>query len=323
MPDLTAENVSMFRKMREQANAEKLAQQPVPSTLTESYVDIDMRDGYKSKLKIFKPTSGIKGPLVMLIFGGGFIFGSCERMTLYSRAMVQLFGATVINISYRLAPEHIFPVAHHDAWDSFQWVCANMATLNADPTEGFVVGGVSAGANIAAVIAQQALIVKTTPPLTGINLSVPVLFSVPEDVPEKYRDLWISREQNADAPFLGKKECDTAGAMFQPDITSEWYTPYHSVKPHVGLPRCHIQACGLDPLRDDALIHEKVLRDRGVETRLDVWPGMPHTVSALPAELDFVRKTMVDTYAGFAWLLRKDVTEQEIEKVLTPPPVAT
>jgi acetyl esterase/lipase len=34
---------------------------------------------------------------------------------------------------------------------------------------------------------------------------------------------------------------------------------------------------GVDPVRNEALIYEKVLReDYGVKTKLDVYPGVPH-----------------------------------------------
>lgn len=232
-----------------------------------------MRDGFASELKVFKPihppTTG--SPLVVLVFGGGFVTGSNGQLTAISRALCSMFGATVVNISYRLAPQHKFPTGVNDAWDSVQWIAANAASLGADPSQGFILGGVSAGGNIAAVIAQKSVDDGMTPPLTGVWLAVPLLFLSRDSVPQVYRDQWFSREQNKDAPVFDNDALVAIAQHLEPDVKSAWYSPYNAKTPHEGLPRTWICANGLDPLRDDALIHEQVLRGHGVETKLVVW----------------------------------------------------
>lgn len=48
-------------------------------------------------------------------------------------------------------------------------------------------------------------------------------------------------------------------------------------KGHHDLPPAYFQICGQDPLRDEALVYEKVLREEfGVKTKVDVYPGLPH-----------------------------------------------
>jgi hypothetical protein len=66
-----------------------------------------------------------------------------------------------------------------------------------------VVGGISAGANLVAVISHLYRDDRLSPPITGIYLSVPVVLS-PEVVPEKYKDRYLSREQNKNAPILNQ-----------------------------------------------------------------------------------------------------------------------
>ena len=61
--------------------------------------------------------------------------------------------------------------------------------------------------------------------------------------------------------------------------------------------------CGLDPVRDAGLIMERVCRDAGVETRLDVYAGVPHAFYALWPELEVSRKHARDSEAGLGWLL--------------------
>lgn len=260
-----------MRSELEQQRIEALG--PPPPEVNESFQNIPMRDGFESEIKVFKPTQPPAGgtALVVLVFGGGFVVGSNGQMTAMSRLLSGMYGVTVVNISYRLAPAHKFPNGINDAWDSVQWIAANATSLGADPIKGFVIGGVSAGANMSAVIAQKHLEQGISPPLTGIWLSVPLLFSSTESVPEKYREQWFSREQNKDAPVLDGDAIDAIEELLEPDHDSEWFSPYNAKAPHKDLPPTYIQADGLDPLRDDALIHDQVLREHGVKTRLTVW----------------------------------------------------
>lgn len=38
-----------------------------------------------------------------------------------------------------------------------------------------------------------------------------------------------------------------------------------------GLPPAYIQICGLDPLRDEGFLYERLLKEAGVSTRVDVY----------------------------------------------------
>lgn len=130
-----------------------------------------MRDGSSSSLKIFKPSSGPPGPLIVLCFGGGFVAGDNDQLTEMARISVQLFGATVVAVSYRLAPEYKFPTQQHDCWDSVQWIADNATAdvLASAPSKGFVLGGVSAGASITAALSRSFQEEKLAHPLTGTS----------------------------------------------------------------------------------------------------------------------------------------------------------
>lgn len=279
-----------------------------------------MRDGFESEIRIHKPEHPpAKSPLIVLCFGGGFVVGSNKQLGPYARALGKLYGATTVTLNYRLAPEHPFPAAAHDTWDSVSWLAKNATSFGADPTAGFILGGVSAGGNLTAVTAQKALDEKLSPPLTGLWLSVPVLLSK-ETTPDKYKHLFLSREHNRNAPIFNQASIDHVEARFKPDEKSPEYSPFNVKGAHTGFPPSYFQVCGLDPLRDDGLIYEAVLREHSVKTKLDVYPGCPHAHFSFMPQLKQSRKCLADTIVGFAWLLgTQPPSLEQIQKAVAPP----
>jgi acetyl esterase/lipase len=74
---------------------------------------------------------------------------------------------------------------------------------------------------------------------------------------------------------------------------------------HENLPRTYLQICGMDPLRDDSIIYERVLQECGVETRVSMYPGLPHGFWTFFPNANFTNEFLKETLAGFAWLLQK------------------
>ena len=265
-----------------------------------------MRDGHQSEIRIHRPKSppDTGSPLVVLIFGGGFFMGNCHQMGPTARALTDLYGATVVCISYRLAPEHPWPQPHHDGWDSLVWIAANAASLGASTAAGFVLGGSSAGGNIAAVLAQKSMSEALAAPLTGLWMDVSIVFAKPENCPDKYKHLYISHAQNEDAPgLLTKQAIQYIRSATRADGFSPDFSPVNAENPHVGMPKTYIQAAGMDMYRDDAIIYWTMLREHGVQARLKVYPGVPHGHANLYPGLKASKEARVDTLEGLGWLL--------------------
>jgi len=304
--------------LREQAALQAIG--PAGADVSETYQEIPMRDGTSSKMKLIRPHSPSssspeqKRPLIVLFFGGGFVTGSCEQLTAYGRSFARVFNAVTVCASYRLAPEHPFPQAINDAWDAVQWAAANARALGATPEHGFVVGGVSAGAHVSGVSAQLALDVALDPPVTGQFLSVPAILTEAM-VPDAYKELYFSLQQNADVPVgMNGKVLAAFVEHWKPDSASPLYSPMNAVKPLVGMPPAYIQVDGMDPLRDDGLVYEKMLRDHGVATRLDVYPGLPHAHWAFFPMLKSSVKASMDIVKGMGWLLGHEVDDETARK---------
>lgn len=61
---------------------------------------------------------------------------------------------------------------------------------------------------------------------------------------------------------LTESEC-LKGPLADPDVSP-------LLADHTGLPPAYLQVCGLDPMRDEGLLYERLLRELGVPTKLDM-----------------------------------------------------
>jgi acetyl esterase/lipase len=62
----------------------------------------------------------------------------------------------------------------------------------------------------------------------------------------------------------------------------------------------------MDPLRDDAIIYEQVLREEsGIRTKVDLYPGLPHSFWSFWPEAAFSKKLQEDNVKGIRWLLEQ------------------
>lgn len=99
----------------------------VPNTATNHSAEdrhIPTRDGSEITARIYTPHKEIQGghPLFVIFHGGGFCIGDLENEELNSRLFCEKLGFVVVNVDYRLAPEHPFPTPVNDAWDAVKWV---------------------------------------------------------------------------------------------------------------------------------------------------------------------------------------------------------
>jgi acetyl esterase/lipase len=221
---LSFDDVPATRAQMSAMGAQQRASLNLPTDNVET-IPITMRDGFATEMLLVKPRKIPSGgsPLIVLAFGGGFCIGAKEDMLPLAHKLQDFFGATVVLVTYRLAPEHKFPTAPHDVWDCFEYAAKNAESLGASLKAGFIVGGISAGGNLAAVTARKA--VAEGMPLTGAWLDIPVLLD-PISVPEEYKTVYLARQQNANAYVLNEGHAQFIKGAYEMDPNSPDYSPF-------------------------------------------------------------------------------------------------
>ncbi|KAK4980032.1 hypothetical protein LTR42_000339 [Elasticomyces elasticus] len=144
------------------------------SGVNESDHQVAMRDGQKITCRVYKPESPSSGgsPLAVIYHGGGWCIGGLENEELLCRLLTSKLGVICVNVDYRLAPEHKWPLAIHDSYDATKWAAKN---AGADPSKGFLIGGTSAGGNMTAVVAHMWRDAGDKPGITGCHLMIPAV----------------------------------------------------------------------------------------------------------------------------------------------------
>jgi acetyl esterase len=111
--------------------------------------------GTRIGARLYRPQGNGPFPVLVYFHGGGFVLGDLEVSHGACTYLANRSHAVVVSVDYRLAPEHPFPTAVEDAMAAVTWVADNAVELDIDP-ERLAVGGDSAGANLAAVVAALA-----------------------------------------------------------------------------------------------------------------------------------------------------------------------
>ncbi|MCB0162031.1 MAG: alpha/beta hydrolase, partial [Caldilineaceae bacterium] len=107
--------------------------------------------------------------VLLYLHGGGHIFGSIRSHRHYVSRLAAAADVTAFHIDYRLAPEHPYPAAIEDALNAYQ----HLLKQGIKP-ENLIVGGESAGGNLAAALLLT-LKDKGLPQPAGVYLLSPWL----------------------------------------------------------------------------------------------------------------------------------------------------
>ncbi|OJT04385.1 AB hydrolase superfamily protein B1A11.02 [Trametes pubescens] len=246
-------------------------------------------------------------PVLVNIHGGGWSVGSIGLDDYFLRKLSVDLKLTTVNVEYRLAPEHPFPTAVDDCLAALKWVVQNTLLLKADLTKGFLVGGQSAGANIAAVLAHETqddpFFAGPGRQLTGQVIREPCVIH-PDAYPEELKPSMLSMEENKDMPPLPRSVIELLISYYNPPPTDPRFSPllYPS---HAGVAPAFVQGMELDPLRDDARAYAAALEAAGVAVRYLEYPGVSQGFHYIYPAITIAVKVRAELVQGIQWLLGK------------------
>jgi acetyl esterase/lipase len=221
--------------------------------------------------------AGTGRPGILHIHGGGYVMGTAEMTVPTDAAYATQFGATVVSVDYRLAPETPHPGPVEDCYAALAWLHAQAAELGVDRGR-IAVSGESAGGGLAAATvllardrAQYAVAFQ--------HLVFPML-----------DDRTVT--QSDASPHLGE-------FVWTPDSNRFGWTALlgrapggHDVSPYAAAARMTdlsrlpptFLACGaLDLFLEENLDYARRLIRTGVATEMHIYPGAPHGFMMLEA----------------------------------------
>ena len=106
--------------------------------------------------RLYRPATPGPHPVVVYFHGGGWVLGGASSDDPFCRDLCVRLNAVIVSADYRHSPEVRFPGPVDDAIAATRWVADHAAQLGG--IEGrLAVAGWSAGANLAAVVAQVRL----------------------------------------------------------------------------------------------------------------------------------------------------------------------
>jgi acetyl esterase len=219
------------------------------------------------RLRFYTPR-GLSGrsPALLFFHGGGWIYGDLESHDATCRFLAEEAQVRVVAVDYRLAPEAPFPAAVDDSMAAWDWIVEHAQGLGIDPTR-IAVGGDSAGGNLAAVVAQQA--VKAGGPSPAFQLLIYPATDFAVRAP--------SRTTYAQGFLLTQAFMDLAEENYLvggEDRSDPRLSPLHGDV--AGVAPAYVVTAGFDPLLDEGDAYADKLRAAGVRVEHVTEDGLIH-----------------------------------------------
>lgn len=224
-------------------------------------------------VRLYRPLPPERGalPVVVYLHGGGWVLGGVDNVDAACRELAAGVGCAVLNVGYRLAPEHPFPAAVDDVWEVTASVAHEPGRYGARPGA-VAVAGDSAGGNLAAAVALLAR--GRGLPLAHQLLVYPVTDTAMDTPSWREFGTGYGLDARTLARFMGLYQAGADPAdprlapLRAPDVT--------------GAAPATVITAECDILRDEGEAYARRLAGAGVPVELRRYDGVVHSFFLLP-----------------------------------------
>ncbi|NEN04952.1 alpha/beta hydrolase [Diaminobutyricibacter tongyongensis] len=300
-PTITAEMIPALRL--ESAGGQSTDEFLAETGLTRHDVVIDGHQGDQIVVSVIKAKAHTGfGPGILNIHGGGMITGTRFDGLEQVAPWIVTYGAVVVTVEYRLAPEFPDPYPVEDCYAALHWTADNAANLGIDSKRLLIMGG-SAGGGLAAgttLLARD----RRGPVLTGQVLLCPMI----DD-----RDLTISAHQ-IDGIGVWDRGSNRVGwdallgSRCGSDDVSIYAAPARA-SDLSGLPPTYIDVGSAEVFRDEVISYASRIWEAGGSAELHVWSGGFHGFEVIAPQAAVTRASVAARNSWVDRLLRGNVAE--------------
>lgn len=232
-------------------------------------------DGRPLALDLYVPNTANPAPLIVWIHGGGWKIGS-KGFRLLIRDLTR-HGFAVASIDYRLSARAKWPAQHLDCLEAIEWLRKHGAEYHTDPSR-MALSGDSAGGHLAALIGLE----QGEPRIRAVLAIYP-----PTDL-VALGEIFRDNPRNLIVQLFGDsfENTKTVAADASPvNHVAANAPPFLFI---------HGDKDDTVPL-DQSLVLAKLLREKGVESRIIVMKGRGHAFGLNPQNLEEARSFFART----------------------------
>lgn len=236
-------------------------------------ITFEARDGAALRARLFRGAAAVTPlPTLLYFHGGGYVVGGLDSHDALCRALAHGASCAVLAVDYRLAPEHKFPTAFHDAEDAALWLSRHGGAHGLDTTR-IAYGGDSVGGTLASALTIAARRAGRAQPLLQVLLYPCASTHQDSDSHHRYARGHLLEQRTLQWMF--------GHYLRSPDDRHDWRFAPLAAQDLSGLAPVHIVLAEYDPLVDEGVAYAQRLRDAGVHTELEMYEGMVHDFARL------------------------------------------